>query len=60
LAQRNAADLGHGFVTLLHRSGWSAAHRWLKQTADRTPAPLAAPRAKPHAPPHRPLAPVVM
>ena len=41
LAQRNAADLGHGFVALLHRSGRSAAHRWLKQTADRTSAPHA-------------------
>jgi NTE family protein len=60
LAQRNAADLGHGFVTLLHRGGRSAAHRWLKQTPDRTPAPLAAPRAKPHAPAQRPFAPAVM
>jgi NTE family protein len=49
LAQRNAADLGHGFVTLLHRSGRSAAHRWLKQTTDRTPATAAAPRKEPHA-----------
>ena len=53
LAQRNAADLGHGFVTLLHRSGRSAAHRWLKQTMDRMPAPLAAP---PHTPRQRPIA----
>jgi hypothetical protein len=60
LAQRTAADLGHGFVTLLHRGGRSAAHRWLKQTTDRTPAPLAAPRAKPHAPARRPFAPAVM
>jgi NTE family protein len=53
LAQRNAADLGHGFVTLLHRSGRSAAHRWLKQITDRAPTPLAAP---PHAPRQRPFA----
>lgn len=44
LAQRNAADLGHGFVTLLHRSGRSAAHRWLKQSNDRTPTPPTPPR----------------
>ena len=31
LAERSAADLGHGFVTLLHRSGRSAADRWLRQ-----------------------------
>jgi NTE family protein len=52
LGQRNASDLGHGFVTLLHRSGRSAAHRWLKQTNERTPAP----RGEPHAPRHRAVA----
>jgi NTE family protein len=60
LAQRNAADLGHGFVTLLHRSGRSAAHRWLKQATDRTRAPLAAPRGEPPASRQRPLVPADM
>ncbi len=44
LAQRNAADLGHGFVTLLHRSGRSAASRWLKPSSERTPPPGAGSR----------------
>lgn len=50
LSQRNAADLGHGFVTLLHRSGRSAASRWLKPVPDRTPAPIAASRKEQHTP----------
>jgi NTE family protein len=60
LAQRNAADLGHGFVTLLHRSGRSAAHHWLKQTTDRTSAPPAAPRGEPRAARQRPFAPAAV
>jgi len=56
LGQRNAADLGHGFVTLLHRSGRSAAHRWLKQAT----ATTAAPRKEPHPPRQRPVAQAAM
>lgn len=33
LAQRSSADLGRGFIRLLHRSGRDAAERWLKQGA---------------------------
>jgi len=36
LAQRNPADLGSGFITLLHGRGRAAADRWLRGT---TPAP---------------------
>jgi len=56
LGQRNAADLGLGFVTLLHRSGRSAAHRWLKQPT----ATTAAPRKGPHTPQQRPVAQAAM
>jgi len=31
LAQRTAADLGRSFIALLHRSGRSAADRWLRR-----------------------------
>jgi NTE family protein len=31
LAQRSAADLGRSFIALLHRSGRTAADRWLRQ-----------------------------
>jgi NTE family protein len=37
LAQRSAVDLGRGFITLLHRSGYAAADRWLRQTPNQTP-----------------------
>jgi NTE family protein len=37
LSQRSAADLGRGFVRLLHRSGHAAADRWLRGTTERTP-----------------------
>jgi NTE family protein len=60
LSQRNAADLGHGFVTLLHRSGRNAAGRWLKPGADRTPAPVAASRKERPAPRQRTLAPATI
>jgi NTE family protein len=33
LAQRNPADLGSGFMTLLHGRGRAAADRWLRGTA---------------------------
>jgi NTE family protein len=38
LAQRSAADLGAGFIALLHRSGRGAADRWLRQSRDLAPA----------------------
>jgi NTE family protein len=44
LSQRSAADLGRGFVRLLHRSGRDAAARWLRGTTERTPQPTAAER----------------
>lgn len=34
LAQRSSADLGRGFIRLLHRSGREAAERWLGQGAN--------------------------
>jgi NTE family protein len=58
LSQRNAADLGHGLVTLLHRSGRSAAGRWLKPVADRAPTTSA--RKEAHAPRQRTLAPAAV
>ena len=33
LAQRNPADLGRGFIALLHGRGRAAADRWLRRTA---------------------------
>ncbi|WP_198964301.1 patatin-like phospholipase family protein [Bradyrhizobium sp. Y36] len=44
LAQRSSADLGRGFIRLLHRSGRAAAGRWLGQDA-KPDATLAAPAA---------------
>jgi len=40
LAQRNPADLGSGFVTLLHGRGRAAADRWLRGTTPAKPAPV--------------------
>jgi len=37
LAQRSAVDLGHSFITHLHRSGRNAADRWLRQTPPGSP-----------------------
>jgi NTE family protein len=34
LAQRSPADLGRGFITSLHRSGYAAADRWARQDPD--------------------------
>src|SRR3954453_6855442 len=34
LAQRSSADLGRGFIRLLHRNGREAAERWLRQDAN--------------------------
>jgi NTE family protein len=39
LAQRNPADLGRGFITLLHGRGRAAADRWLRGTGPEKPAP---------------------
>ncbi|MHC2521568.1 patatin-like phospholipase family protein [Bradyrhizobium diazoefficiens] len=41
LAQRSSADLGRGFIRLLHRSGREAAERWLGQGAMISAAPPA-------------------
>jgi len=40
LAQRNPADLGRGFITLLHGRGRSAADRWLRRTVPAKPASI--------------------
>jgi NTE family protein len=48
LAQRSAVDLGRGFITQLHRSGYTAADRWLRQTPNGTP-PANEPRKEPTA-----------
>jgi NTE family protein len=39
LAQRSAVDLGRAFVMALHRSGRTAADRWLRQGSKPAPAP---------------------
>ena len=44
LAQRSAVDLGRGFITHLHRSGYTAADRWLRQTPNQTPVAIEEPR----------------
>jgi NTE family protein len=44
LAQRSAVDLGRGFITQLHRSGYTAADRWLRQTPNQAPAAIEEPR----------------
>jgi NTE family protein len=43
LAQRSAVDLGRGFVMALHRSGRTAADRWLRGALQRATAPQAPP-----------------
>jgi NTE family protein len=45
LAQRNPADLGRGFIALLHGRGRSAADRWLRGTTE--PAKQAPVKAEP-------------
>lgn len=47
LAQRSSTDLGRGFIRLLHRSGRSAAERWLGQGATRTEPQRTLPVAEP-------------
>jgi NTE family protein len=42
LAQRNPADLGRGFIALLHGRGRSAADRWLRGTTEPKPTPAKA------------------
>ena len=44
LAQRSAVDLGRGFITQLHRAGYTAADRWLRQTPNQVPSSSEAPR----------------
>jgi NTE family protein len=45
LSQRSAADLGRGFIRLLHRSGRDAADRWLRGATERMP-PVFAPERR--------------
>lgn len=47
LAQRSPADLGRGFIRLLHRSGRAAAERWLGLGADAAEPQRALPVAEP-------------
>lgn len=47
LAQRSSADLGRGFIRLLHRSGRAAAERWLGQGADGAEPQRSLPVAEP-------------
>ncbi len=49
LAQRSAVDLGRGFITHLHRSGYTAADRWLRQTPNQAPSTIEEPRKEPTA-----------
>jgi NTE family protein len=44
LAQRSAVDLGRGFITQLHRAGYTAADRWLRQTPNQVPSSSETPR----------------
>jgi NTE family protein len=48
LAQRSAVDLGRGFITQLHRTGYTAADRWLRQTPNSS-LPASEPRKAPTA-----------
>jgi NTE family protein len=47
LSQRSTADLGHGFIRLLHRSGRDAADRWLRGTTERAAPAIAQEREEP-------------
>ncbi len=49
LSQRSSADLGRGFIRLLHRSGRDAADRWLRGTTERTAPAIALAREEPDA-----------
>lgn len=49
LAQRSAVDLGRGFITQLHRAGYTAADRWLRQTPNDTALAIEEPRKAPTA-----------
>jgi NTE family protein len=44
LSQRSPADLGRGFIRLLHRSGRDAADGWLRGATERMPPAIAAER----------------
>jgi NTE family protein len=48
LSQRSAADLGRGFIRLLHRSGRDAADRWLRGAPERMPPATAEERSQLH------------
>jgi NTE family protein len=48
-AQRSAVDLGRSFITQLHRAGYTAADRWLRQTPNQAPLSSEAPRKEPTA-----------
>jgi NTE family protein len=47
LSQRSSADLGHGFIRLLHRSGRDAADRWLRGSTERAAPAIAQEREEP-------------
>jgi NTE family protein len=49
LAQRSAVDLGRSFITQLHRAGYTAADRWLRQTPNQPPSAIDEPLKKPTA-----------
>jgi NTE family protein len=49
LAQRSAVDLGRNFITQLHRSGYAAADRFLRQTPNQPPFAIDEPMKKPTA-----------
>jgi NTE family protein len=49
LAQRSAVDLGRSFITQLHRAGYTAADRWLRQTPNQPPSAIDEPPKKPTA-----------
>jgi NTE family protein len=49
LAQRSSVDLGRGFVTQLHRAGYTSADRWLRQTPNDAGFAIEEPRKAPTA-----------
>jgi NTE family protein len=57
LAQRSSVDLGRGFITQLHRAGYTSADRWLRQTPNDTGFAIEEPRKAPTAFWTAPLAP---
>jgi NTE family protein len=57
LAQRSSVDLGRGFITQLHRAGYTSADRWLRQTPNDAGFATEEPRKAPTAFWTAPLAP---